>query len=194
MERLPANFTEELFGCEMLPRLNRANCEEEVEDSYKHFYSKVSKCNIVTIKVKVPGGRCKTDGVLELNYNDKYGYAIMETKFNKSLTDWEIKKALIQILMYDWKFEQVKKIYDFQVYIICDESHFIYIDRKDLESVKEVLWYIFPKITETPSKAFSNLLVKTAIKDLYIPFKVDKITSTYSFHNVVRDIYKRTIK
>jgi hypothetical protein len=92
MERLPKDFTENLYGSEMLPRLERAICEEEVEDAYKHFYSKVSKCNIVTIKLSVPGGRCKTDGVLELNYKDKCGYAIMENKFNKSLTNWEIKK------------------------------------------------------------------------------------------------------
>jgi hypothetical protein len=96
--------------------------------------------------------------------------------------------------MYDWMFEQVGRFYDFQVYIICDENHFIYIDRKDLEHVKELLWYIFPKIKETPSDAFSNLLVKQAIKKLDIPFKKDKITPTYSFHDIIRDIYKRTIK
>ena len=194
MERLPANFTNELYGNVMLKDFESAIAEPEIEDMYKSDYMYVSKMQIRTIKRYIPGSKCATDGVLEFSYRDKCFYGIQETKFKKPMTDWQLKQQLIQALMYAWMFEQAGSNYKFDVYILNSETDFVYVYNDELEHIKELLWYIFPKIKETPSNAAQNILIKTAVRKLSIPFKRDKITPTYPFHNAIRSIYKRCIK
>ena len=196
MYSLPKNFTTRLFGKEMLKDFNDAYDEGEVEDIYKHNYSEVSKSKIKTIKRKLPSSRAKTDGILEFSYNGKKAvfYGLQEVKYKKAGTDWQIKQQLIQALMYNWMFEQSNSQYKFDVFILNSESYFAYIYDDELVDVKRILWSIFPLIAESPSVAYKNELVKKAIKGLDIPFRKDKITSEYAFHEVIRDIYKRCIR
>ena len=64
------------------------------------------------IKKDSKGSGGKTDGLIECNYKGKFFYGIQETKYKLPDTELQLKKQLVQPMMYDWIFERKGFYYD----------------------------------------------------------------------------------
>jgi len=191
MQRLPVNFTKELWGRQMLPDFRTATAEPEIEDIYKHNYT--SSFNMKTIKRSIPSSRCATDGIIEFTYGHRTFMGIQEVKFKKAYTDWQLKQQLIQALMYEWMFEQKDVFYNISVFILNSDSYFAYVYNDEIQKLKKDLWAIFPEIKESPCLAYSNKLVQSVIRKKVIPINKSKLTDNYSMHGTIREIYKHCL-
>lgn len=193
MQRLPINFTKNVFGKDMLKDLRPASAEFEVEDVYKHSFMLTSNMNMKTIKKRLPGSKCATDGLIEFCYGHRTFMGIQEVKYKKAFTDWQLKQQLIQALMYEWMFETAGTVYDMKVYILNSNTYFAYVYADEILAIKKELWKIFPTITESPCVAFSNKNVQAVIRKKLITINKSKITDEYALHTTIREIYKHCL-
>ena len=194
MERLPRDFTQDLYGKTMLIDFKSAYKEFEIEDFYKNYYSYTSIFKIRTIKRGFSDSDCATDGLLEFNYRGEWFYGLQETKFKKAFTDLQLKYQLVQSLMYEWMFDMRKEGYNIKVHILNSEKYFAYIYEDEIVELKRKLWNIFPVVPETPSGVYSNPLVNKLLKETTISFHRENLTDKFELHKVIRNIFKHCLK
>ena len=198
MQRLPKDFSQDLYGNKMLLDFSTTVAEEEVESYYQHYYEYTSIFKMTTIKKclkkdsKGSGG--KTDGLIECNYKGKFFYGIQETKYKLPDTELQLKKQLVQPMMYDWIFERKGFYYDTQFYMLTSEKYVSVIYSEEIEEFKRKLWNVYPVITESPCNAYKNPLVRKIMDETNIDFRKQLITDKFKLHEVVRDIFKHCLK
>lgn len=194
MQRLPQDFTQDLYGDKMLREFSIAAREEEIEDYYKDYFNYSSIFKIRTIKRCYKDSRAKTDGLMECTYKNQTFYGIQETKFRKAFTDLQLKYQLVQALMYEWMFEMRKFDYNVKFYSLDSEKYFSYVYSDEISELKRKLWNIFPIAPECPSSIYKNPLVNDLLKKTEVSFHKELITDKFKLHEVVRSIFKHCLE
>ena len=193
MQRLPADFTQDLYGSKMLKEFGNTVKEAEVESYYGDYYTYTSIFKIRTIKKCFEDNDCKTDGLLEFNYRGMTFYGIQETKFRTAFTELQLKKQLVQSLMYEWMMEMRHFDYNMQIHILNSEKYFSYVYTDEIKEFRRKLWNIYPIIKETPCVAYKNPLVRNVMDETHINFHKELITDKFKLHEVVRNIFKHCL-
>lgn len=165
---------------------NYVQVETVIEDIYKMGTYKASNMQVMTIKRGFYGSREQTDGYMTFNLGNKEFYGIQEVKRKVCNSVNQYKKQLLQALRYLWLYRNDPSI---KVIILNSEKFYVYVLRKDIEDLINVLEPLFKASDKSACKSWDDKNLRTTIQSYNVNFHTT-LLNDLRLDKTLEEIYK----
>lgn len=165
---------------------NYVQVETVIEDIYKMGTYKASNMQVMTIKRGFYGSREQTDGYMTFHLGNKEFYGIQEVKRKVCNSVNQYKKQLLQALRYLWLYRNDPSI---KVIILNSEKFYVYVLRKDIEDLINILEPLFKVSEKSACKSWDDKDLRTAIQSYNVNFHTT-LLNNLRLDKTLEEIYK----
>ena len=148
---------------------------------------KASNMQVMTVKRGFYKSREQTDGYMTFSYNgDEKFYGLQEVKRKVCNTENQYKKQLLQALRYLWLYKNDPSI---RVFILNSEKFYVYVLRKDIEELINILEPLFAKSDKSAYETWNDVELRLTMKNYPVKFH-STLLRDLSLDEKLKEIYK----